>query len=338
MVLILEIPTGVLADRFGRKRTIQIGYLLNFIGILFQLLSLNSWFLIIGAIFTGWGLAFISGAQEALLYDTLIKIKKEESFSKIIEATRRIQYVGYIIAVPLGLILYNINIRLPYLAWGVLIFIAFCMSFLLVEDKVHEIEQNENRVGIKESIREFKNSGLALLTPLLFSLLGFAYFYDYSYLKQFSLLNLGLMENGQTIFETLNSILVIIIISFSERLKHIFNSFKGLLILGIIFSISFLLNSMSSFPFGLVVISLILILSGLISTWLPVYINKKIESDNRATILSMVSIIEKLPYLTIGWFIGSALELGNLKYINIFLSLFIIISIVFTTIIKKKLK
>ena len=75
--LILELPTRVLADLIGKKYTLFIGTLIN--GISYLLLGLfptpNT--MIIYALLNGLGISFISGANSALLYDTLIDLDKK---------------------------------------------------------------------------------------------------------------------------------------------------------------------------------------------------------------------------------------------------------------------
>jgi MFS family permease len=71
-VMVSTVPTGVLADRWGQKRTIQIGLLLVVLTML-QLLILRSKFMfLMFFFFRGVGGGFLDGADEALLYDSYV--------------------------------------------------------------------------------------------------------------------------------------------------------------------------------------------------------------------------------------------------------------------------
>jgi len=76
-VLVAEIPTGLLADRFGRKLSVGIGYFLYAVsGLIFIILRSLTGFIIAEILF-GLGEAFVSGAGEALAVDSLPKEDEE---------------------------------------------------------------------------------------------------------------------------------------------------------------------------------------------------------------------------------------------------------------------
>lgn len=83
LILVLELPTGALADLFGRKNTLSLGYLIEgagwcLIGIHPSLITL--W---IGYLLSALGSSLISGSDSALLYDSLKTLKQESQFVKI---------------------------------------------------------------------------------------------------------------------------------------------------------------------------------------------------------------------------------------------------------------
>ena len=76
----LEIPTGYLADVWGRRNCLIAGCILCFFG--FTNYSLADTFVafFISEILLGFGQSLVSGADSALLYDTMIHYRKEESY------------------------------------------------------------------------------------------------------------------------------------------------------------------------------------------------------------------------------------------------------------------
>ena len=69
-VAVLEVPSGYIADLFGRKRALVFGSLFNGIGFLL-LLSADSFYdFMLYEFFLGVGISLISGADLALLWDT----------------------------------------------------------------------------------------------------------------------------------------------------------------------------------------------------------------------------------------------------------------------------
>lgn len=89
---ILEIPTGALSDKIGRKKTIILGTIASLIYIILFAISKNYIILLIGAIFEGLERALFSGNNEALIYDTLKELKKENEYDKYLGKTNSMYY------------------------------------------------------------------------------------------------------------------------------------------------------------------------------------------------------------------------------------------------------
>ena len=81
-IVVLEIPSGYFADVLGRKNTLIIGCVLGFVGYLTYSLSHGFWGFLLAEIVLGFGQSLISGADSALLYDTLLQTNNEKSYAK----------------------------------------------------------------------------------------------------------------------------------------------------------------------------------------------------------------------------------------------------------------
>ncbi len=68
---LFELPTGILSDFVGRRKTIILGALSYIIGFSLYAIGGSYLILLIGAIFEGLARSFYSGNNEALLYDSL---------------------------------------------------------------------------------------------------------------------------------------------------------------------------------------------------------------------------------------------------------------------------
>jgi MFS family permease len=69
--LVMELPTGVLADWFGHRRSYQIALVMAVAGEAITLLAESYPHFILGQVVAGTGFAFASGSVDALVYESL---------------------------------------------------------------------------------------------------------------------------------------------------------------------------------------------------------------------------------------------------------------------------
>ena len=77
-----EIPSGVVADVFGRKKTMVLASLVSFVSGLFMVLSNNFWSVAFAIGFSALSYNLESGTREALAYDSLKFAGQEEKYNK----------------------------------------------------------------------------------------------------------------------------------------------------------------------------------------------------------------------------------------------------------------
>ncbi|MDE3096130.1 MAG: MFS transporter [Chloroflexota bacterium] len=83
LIVLAEVPTGAVADRFGRKTSLMLASTLFAVAVFVFGIAQN--YLVILVSYTAWGLAqtFQSGADAAILYDSLKQIGREDDFQRI---------------------------------------------------------------------------------------------------------------------------------------------------------------------------------------------------------------------------------------------------------------
>lgn len=77
VVLLMEVPTGLVADKFGRRTSLILGYILGALGVATIVISPTTFGLYLMQLVRGTGNALISGANEALLFEA----SKEEGLN-----------------------------------------------------------------------------------------------------------------------------------------------------------------------------------------------------------------------------------------------------------------
>lgn len=80
--LIFEIPSGVLADVFGRKKMLIVSVIMRTLGNIIMILSDDLFMVCLSIAFQALGYNFSSGTGDALAYDSLMLVNKESGFEK----------------------------------------------------------------------------------------------------------------------------------------------------------------------------------------------------------------------------------------------------------------
>ena len=101
-IFLMEVPTGVLADRVGRKWSIFASTLLLMSGeVIFIFARSFEWYMLI-ALLTGTGFAFASGAVEALVYDSLPPENREDAMKRAMGRVNSWGQIAFVIAPIVG--------------------------------------------------------------------------------------------------------------------------------------------------------------------------------------------------------------------------------------------
>ncbi|MFB7414706.1 MFS transporter [Streptomyces sp. NPDC056121] len=97
-----ELPTGIIADRIGRRASIVIGQVLIAGCLLGQVSSSNYWVFLTLFMLQGVGMACVSGSDTALLYDLLVRRGATTGYVKIKSRFTMLGTVTSGVAIVLG--------------------------------------------------------------------------------------------------------------------------------------------------------------------------------------------------------------------------------------------
>ena len=82
VVMAAEVPSGVIADRLGRRGTLFLGALVNGIGCFTFAVSFDLPMFALGEVLFALGTALISGADSAILYDSLAAENRQTEYAR----------------------------------------------------------------------------------------------------------------------------------------------------------------------------------------------------------------------------------------------------------------
>ena len=128
---IFEYPTGIFADRFGRKKSMMISVILLLVVYLIEISSYSFERFFVASIIAGIGWSFSSGAREALVYDFLKEKKLEKYNSKVVGIQEAIFYVSLSFSAFIGSFMFKISPTLPYWTTIVAMIFSFISLYLI---------------------------------------------------------------------------------------------------------------------------------------------------------------------------------------------------------------
>lgn len=310
-MFVLEIPTGAVADYISRKTSVALGAFFTAIAALIYASYPSFWVFMTAEIVWALGGALISGAEDAILYDSLKKTKEESNSKKVFGRFESFTLVAIAGAAPVGsLIASGLGLRYTMMLTAIPIAIACILALTLKEPKTEKKEESKRYITtIVSGTRYFmKHRALKILAfdMISISVFSFMLIWLYQYVLgslKFPMAYFGFVTAGICGAE------VLVLNSF-PKLEKLFGSKKRYAFWSaIITGASFIILGINKLP--AIAIVFIIAISGFGLTrdaLFRSYINKHIESHNRATVLSSISMIRKFAGAVVYPIIGFCLE------------------------------
>jgi len=112
-IFLFEIPSGVWADRFGRRRLLVVANALAVVGMAIFATGHHFLFFALESFLGGIGIACASGADQALIYDSLQAEGREGEARRVFGRLSAAGTVGHLVAYPIGGLLASYSLALP---------------------------------------------------------------------------------------------------------------------------------------------------------------------------------------------------------------------------------
>ncbi|MBP9670696.1 MFS transporter [Candidatus Woesebacteria bacterium] len=324
--LVMEVPSGAIADMIGKRKTIIVGMFLASAGFL-TMGSANAlpalW---IGFLLAQAGWAFYSGAAEALAYDTLVDKGQEDHFDEVISTSGSLATITTVLAILAGGIMYVLHFRSTHLGMGVGYFLAMLFAFKLIEPNTdsEKFEISKWWATLVDGSRQLFLPALKPFVIIILVLMGSEYMYEWGLLKPAVATSFGFMDKGQAIIFACLGIFNSILVRSLPKIRNFISDTNGLYLLTIVMGLGFLLAAMPLKFYGLIPMLLIAVSGYLVYPWISIVVNKEIDPKHRATALSTVALITKIPYVLLAMIAGSMIEGGQLWVFNLILGFVIV--------------
>ena len=293
----LEVPTGVVADRWGRKASIAIGTSLYAVAMFLILTDALSLPFLLGYALWNGSFAFVSGADSALLYDSLQADGRADEAARYQGRMNAIGLGSQGVAALAGSLVATFDITLCFIISGVLALVATVLV-LMVREPPRPVDAGEQPLTYWKNLSTA--IGIAVRRPVVrvillvtaaFSVVPLIVYY---FLLQPYALKVGLPLASLGVIVVLIQLTTVAASWLAHRvgrrfdLKAIATTSVLLLVVACV-----LLALVPSVP-AVALMLVVALVPALVGPLLSARINDLIPSAQRATILSLSAVIAEL--------------------------------------------
>ncbi len=163
--LALEIPSGYLADALGRKRALVLGATFFPVGIGLYAVSSSFVMFCVAEFLLAISVSMRSGTDSALVFDTLRQLGRDGEYRRIEGRARLFERLGTAVSSILGGLLALVSLRLPFAANAGTALLLVVVGLLLVEPaRVERRSRTPLRDMLAISTQALKNRRVRLLS------------------------------------------------------------------------------------------------------------------------------------------------------------------------------
>ena len=300
----LEIPSGYLADVWGRKRCLFWGSVLFFLGyLLYSFTGAFSAFLC-AELLLGAGQTLVNGADSALLYDTAAHYKAEQHYLRYEGRLTMIGNFAEAIAGIFGGLLAAYSLRFPFYGQAIVAFIGIPAA-LAIREYNHSRAVRNPAGEMLRIIRYSLGENKVLRYNILFSGIIGAATLTMAWFVQPILMQLQTPTSYYGVIWTVLNLTVGIAALYSDRVEQALGMRRsnGLILVVIVGGYAALALLPLTYA-CLAILFLFYIVRGFATPILKGYINQMTFSEMRATVLSIRNFIIRLLFAAIAPFIG----------------------------------
>jgi MFS family permease len=339
VILLLEIPSGVVADLLGKRNVIIIAYATFLIELILIAFFNGFWIFLIAKIISGIGVSLSSGAHQALLYDSLKKLKREDEHKKIAGNKLAIINVSMAFVFIIGAYLFTISPKLPAIASIPFTAAAFIVAFFYTEPY-----KNKRKLNFKNSFLQFKE--------------GMTYFWNHSYLKYIAFLTLAaaapitiLQSYSSAYFEIiLIPIALIGVIAFiasmisayvakkANQIEEKIGEKKSLFLIQALIVIAAMTMALMLPYYGFLFYFIVAFVYGFANVIINHYVNQHIETSHRATMLSINNMFRSIGIFILMPFTGYLIKVKSMSFSFTTIGIIILVYFIVLYIFSKSLK
>lgn len=302
-MFIFEVPTGAIADVYGRKNSFVISCLLLGTSMFVYAASTSFLGFLLAEVICGLALTFATGAFEAWAVDRLKQLGSQTTINHLMVRQAQIEKLGAMCGAALGAWLNNKNILIPWIAAGsIQIFTGLAALILMKEEgftpKANSLQESYQTLKstVKNSLSQIKQNqavGFVVVSGAIYNLcLQPTNMQWQPYFSSF------LGPNTTPLGFIFSGIMVAVMIGaqFANKWTTLWQSSPNAMIAAKLLIGLFIVmtSSLTKFPAILTFFLLHEVVRGIYWPIKDAYIHNNINSEERATTISFESMVRQI--------------------------------------------
>ena len=311
MQTVLEVPTGIVADRLGRKHTLILSQLFFVLDTTLLVIGGHITVFLASAFFHAISRSLWSGTMDALLYDSLKSTNEHTLYKKVSGKSTAIAHMAIALSAVMGGYLAAVSLSLPIILTLIPVMLGLLLTFFVVEPRYHK--DSDAYTHVKQSFKSFiGNKQIVLIATGI--LLIAAVFDSFNALNPvwYSFKNVPI-----EMFGWITSILFVLAsVGYHEshRFAQHFGDKHAIMLTTILPPITVLSATFFDRYTAIFFVLLSPIFFGLRQPILDHIVHKQTKSKNRATIMSIIALMKRLGQAVFVLIMG---HLADLYTINV---------------------
>lgn len=289
-----EVPTGIVADVYGRKTSIIIGITILGVSTLIWGLASSIFVMIVSFMALGFGLTFLSGAQDAFLFESLKLVGRGHEYTKIAGRVIAMNFASTAIGSVCSGFLATLDLTLPFIVSGVVFLLMLTVVIKFKEPLSDATSQKTDRSYfeiLQYSFSIMREKPILRYAIIYLTIVPFASVVLEIVLIQPQALALGIPIATVGIVVMFLQIANMSGSTLANRVRQQFGQGRTLYMMPVLLVILLVaLGLVQTMP-ALILIMLIVFFAAILRPILLNIIQNEVSDDIRATVMSMQSLL-----------------------------------------------
>lgn len=289
----LQIPAGLIGDRFGRKAALLLGEGLFALGVLTFGLSTEFWQYAVSNMIWAAGVCFVVSGDTPFVYDTLVELKRENEFTVVMLTATVVMFATNAVACALGgfVVEWSGRLDLPLIIASLIAFAGSLTVFMLKEPKVERKREFSYTTHFGMGLRQVISSR-AIVILILFQIIIGIGIYVMAFFRSIYMnedLMLGYLEID--IFFASFLAVAAIVMRMARRIEGVLGEKRSLVFLYGTILIAFVAVFLVRHPIAIITQYPIYLVAGIQAPIINGYINRRVDSEHRSTVMAIATFV-----------------------------------------------